>query len=122
MIAMRELIMAACLAAAGLVLAACAPGQAHAAIYIVDQAAPGAADTNPGTEERPLKTIQSAANVAKPGDTVVVMEGKHDGRVKVRASGTEGRLIVLRAVPRRTAVVGGFDLEGSYLRITITAR
>lgn len=117
MIAMRQMIMTVCLAAAGLVLAACAPGQAHAAIYVVDQAAPGAADTNPGTEEKPLKTIQSAANVARPGDTVVVMEGKYDERVRVRTSGTEGGPITLRAAPRRRAVVGGFDLEGSYLRI-----
>ncbi len=117
MIAMKQPIMAVCLAVAGLVLAACAPGQARAAIYVVDQAAPEAADTNPGTEEKPLKTVQSAANVARPGDTVVVMGGKYDERVKVRTSGTEGRPITLRAVPRRTAVVGGFDLEGSYLRI-----
>jgi hypothetical protein len=117
MIAMKQMILAVCLAAAGLVLAACAPGQARAAIYVVDQAAPEAADTNPGTEEKPLKTIQSAANVVKPGDTVAVMGGKYDERVKVRTSGTEGRPITLRAVPRRTAVVGGFDLEGSYLRI-----
>jgi hypothetical protein len=39
----------------------CATGQAHAAVYVVDQAAPGAADTNPGTEEKPFKTVQRAA-------------------------------------------------------------
>ena len=64
-------------------LAVCATGQARAATYVVDQAAPGAADTNPGTEEKPFKTVQHAADVVKPGDTVFVMAGKYDERVKV---------------------------------------
>ena len=85
--------------------------------YVVDQAAPGAADTNPGTEEKPFKTVQHAADVAKPGDTVFVMAGRYDERVKVTTSGAEGRPITLRAMPRRSAVVGGFDLEASYIRV-----
>ena len=92
--------------------------RAHrAATYIVDQAAPGAADTNAGTEEKPFKTIRQAASVVRPGDTVLVMEGKYHERVTIRNSGEEGRPITLRGLPRRSAVVGGFDLEGSYLRV-----
>ena len=45
----------------------------QAATYVVDQAVPGAADTNPGTEEKPFKTVQRAADSAKPGDTIYVM-------------------------------------------------
>ncbi len=51
-----------------------------AAMYVVDQAAPGAADTNPGTEDKPFKTVQHAADVAQPGDTIYVMAGKYDER------------------------------------------
>jgi hypothetical protein len=91
--------------------------QVHAASYVVDQAAPGAADTNAGTEERPFQTIQHAAEVVAPGDTVFVMAGKYDERVKVRTSGADGRPITLRAMPRRSAVMGGFDLQGSYIRV-----
>ena len=98
-------------------LAVCTNGQTRAAIYVVDQAAPGAADTNKGTEEKPFKTVRHAADVARPGDTVLVMAGKYDERVKVRTSGAEGQPITLRAMPRRSAVVGGFDLEGSYIRV-----
>jgi pectin methylesterase-like acyl-CoA thioesterase len=92
-------------------------GQVRAATYVVDQAAPGAADTNAGTEEKPFKTIQHAADVAKPGDTVWVMAGNYDERVRVKASGAEGQPITFRAMPRRSATVSGFDLQASYLRI-----
>jgi len=92
-------------------------GRARAATYVVDQAAPDAADTNPGTEEKPFKTVQHAANAAKPGDTVCVMAGKYDERVKVTAGGTKGEPVVFAAMPRGLASVGGFDLEASYIRV-----
>jgi len=85
--------------------------------YVVDQAAPGAADTNPGTEQMPFKTVQHAADMAKPGDTIYVMAGKYDERVKVKADGTEGRPVAFVAMPRRSATVRGFDLEASYIRV-----
>ena len=94
-----------------------AVGHAQAATYVVDQAAPGAADTNPGTEERPFKTVQHAADAAKPGDTVCVMAGKYDERVTVKAGGTEGKPVVFVAIPRRSVTVRGFDLEASYIRV-----
>jgi len=92
-------------------------GHAQAAMYVVDMTAPGAADTNPGTEEEPFKTVQHAADAAKPGDTVYVMAGKYDERVKVKAGGTEGRPVAFVAMPQRSATVDGFDLEGSYIRV-----
>ncbi len=94
-----------------------APGYVRAATYVVDQAAPGAADTNPGTEEKPFKTVQHAADMAKPGDTVYVMAGKYDERVKVKSGGTEGRPVAFVAMPRRSATVRGFDLDASYVRV-----
>src|SRR5690349_3251901 len=60
-----------------------------AATYVVDQAVPGAADTNPGTERKPFKTVQHAADAAQAGDTIFVMEGQYDERVKVKTGGTE---------------------------------
>jgi hypothetical protein len=92
-------------------------GQVLAATYVVDQAAPGAADTNPGTEDKPFKTVQHAADVAKPGDTLYVMAGRYDERVKVKAGGTEGEPIAFVARPRRSATVGSFDLEAGYIRV-----
>lgn len=95
----------------------CAIWQACAATYVVDQAAPGAADTNTGVEQNPFRTVQHAADVVKPGDTVLVMAGKYDERVKVRINGEEGRPITLHAMPRHSAVVGGFDLAASHIRV-----
>jgi hypothetical protein len=90
---------------------------ARAATFVVDQSAPGAADTNPGTEARPFKTVQRAANAAGPGDMVFVMAGRYDERVSVRTSGAAGQTVVFTARPRHEATVGGFDLEGSYIRV-----
>ena len=92
-------------------------GQTQAATYVVDPAAPGAADTNPGTEAKPFQTVQRAADAARPGDTVCVMAGQYDERIKVKASGTAGQPITFVARPRRAATLGGFDLEGSYIRV-----
>jgi pectin methylesterase-like acyl-CoA thioesterase len=109
-------LVARCMLAFVDVLAGLA-GQARAATYVVDQAAPGAADTNAGTEEKPFKTIQHAADAARPGDTVCVMAGNYDERVRVKAGGAEGQPITFRAMPRRSATVSGFDLQASYLRL-----
>ena len=92
-------------------------GRDPAAVYVVDQAAPGAADTNPGSEEQPFQTVQHAADVAKPGDTVYVMAGRYDERIRVTTGGTEGTPVAFVARPRRSAIVRGFDLEASYIRV-----
>ena len=94
-----------------------APEPLQAAAYVVDTAASGAADTNPGTEYKPFKTIQHAADSAKPGDTIFVMEGKYDEHVRVRSGGIVNKPVAFVAMPRRSAIVGGFDLEASYIRV-----
>jgi len=95
----------------------CPTPQSRAASYIVDQSAPAAADTNTGTEQTPFKTIQHAADLAKPGDTIFVMPGKYDERVRIKTSGAEGQPITFRSMPRRSAAVGGFDLQANYIRV-----
>ena len=72
---------------------------AAAEIYVVDQAAPGAADTNPGTEEKPFQSVQRGADAAQAGDTVCVMAGRYDERVRVRTGGAEGRPVVFGPCP-----------------------
>src|SRR3974390_3200513 len=94
-----------------------ASGEALGAGYVVDGAAPGAADTNTGLEESPFKTVQHAVDAAKPGDTVLVMAGKKAERVKGTTSGLEGKAIKLRGMPLRWAVVAGFDVLANYIRV-----
>ena len=90
---------------------------APAALYVVDEAAPGAADTNLGTEEMPFQTVQHAADIVKPGDTVFVMAGKYSERIRIRTGGNAPQPIAFVARPRRTATVRGFDLDGNFIRI-----
>jgi len=92
-------------------------GLARAATYLVDQAAPGAADTNPGTEDRPFRTIQRAVDAAQPGDTVMVMAGHYDERIRITKGGREGQPVTLQSVPRQAAAAAGFDLQASYVRL-----
>ena len=98
-------------------MAVCCLGQTRAAVLVVDPAAPGAADENPGSEQQPFKTVQRTAEVARAGDTVCVMAGRYNERVVVKTGGSEGRSIVFRAMPRRSASIGGFELNASYVRV-----
>jgi parallel beta-helix repeat protein len=59
-------------------------GKETARVFVV---APEGADTNAGTAEKPLLTIQQAAERAQPGDTVLVRPGTYVGFHTVR----EGR-------------------------------
>ena len=72
---------------AAAVLAALASGAA-AREYVVDVQHPQAADENPATPDRPLKTVGKAALLAKPGDTVLVRPGVYREAVRLRQSGT----------------------------------
>ena len=103
------------LALAAWAVHACAT--ANASTLIVDRDSPVAADDNPGTENKPIKTVQLAVNLAKPGDTIFIMSGKYPERVTIKSSGAEGEFITLRASPRQSVVVQGFDIQGSYIRV-----
>jgi parallel beta-helix repeat protein len=61
--------------------------------------APGGNDRNPGTEERPLRTIGAGVFGAQPGDVVYVRAGVYTESVKFTNSGTELRPIVLSCAP-----------------------
>lgn len=52
-------------------------------------------DINPGTEEEPWATIQHAADLAKPGDTIIVKPGNY-GRLVITKGGTPGKYITFR--------------------------
>lgn len=75
--------------------------------------APNGSDTNPGSESEPFRTIQRAAEVVSPGDTVIVADGvytDHDGDgavVRIARGGTEDRLVTFRAANRWKAKLDG---------------
>lgn len=81
-------------------------------------------DSNPGTIDKPLRTIQHAADIAKPGDTVDVQAGTYCQQLAVTVSGNaqEG-FITFRSQPGEHAVLDGGCLtppegESSMVKLT----
>lgn len=67
-------------------------------------------DNNFGTTGQPVKTIQKAADMAMPGDTVYVFEGTYRERVAPPRGGTEGNEIVYRGEPGKNVIIKGSDV------------
>ncbi len=96
-------------------------------------AANGNDDSGDGSAARPWATIQKAADVVKPGDTVVVMPGTYAESVRVTRSGAVNNYITFVAAepasPENPSVViappgdpesretTGFSTDASYVRI-----
>jgi Hint domain len=86
-------------------------------------------DNNAGTSEgAPLATLQDAANLVQPGDTVEVMDGTYTGPgggdvLDITTSGTSSAPITFEAAPGQTPVVNssgawnGIDVEASNIVI-----
>ena len=65
--------------------------------------------TGDGTRMRPFMTIQEAANLAGPGDVVLVEDGLYREHVHPLRSGTKDAPVVFRAVHPRKAVITGAE-------------
>jgi parallel beta-helix repeat protein len=78
--------------------------------------APTGADSNPGSEAKPWKTIQKAADTMSPGDTVTVLAGNYaTERVGVTKSGTAESPIAYQA--KGTVVMKGFKITANYITV-----
>ena len=78
--------------------------------YVVHGTHVNASDENLGSEAEPLKTIQRAAHLAQPGDTVLVRKGVYRERVAPARGGTAGQPIVYTAAPGEQVVIKGSDI------------
>ena len=81
----------------------------QAATYEVAQQNPQAGDDAPGTAERPWKTVSRAAEMARPGDVVVIHGGVYRERVVVKTSGTAEAPIRFEAGLGEWVILTGAD-------------
>jgi hypothetical protein len=69
---------------------------------------PRASDDNPGTEDRPLRTINRAAQLVKPGERVLIHSGVYREMVQPAAGGEgPGRMIAYEAAPGEQVIIKG---------------
>ena len=80
-----------------------------AATYVVDQAHSAASDDNPGSADKPFKTIKKAAAVVEAGDRVLVKAGIYpEFSIIMNKSGTADKPIVFEAeTPYAVTISGG---------------
>jgi hypothetical protein len=64
-------------------------------------------NTNPGTITRPFQTIQHAANVAQPGDTVDIFGGTYREQVTPPRGGSAGKPITYTAYQGQNVTIDG---------------
>lgn len=76
--------------------------------YYVNGKAANADDKGPGTEQRPFRTINRAAQVLKPGERVVIAEGVYREFVRPARGGTgPDAMISYEAAPGAKVVIKG---------------
>jgi alpha-N-arabinofuranosidase len=74
-------------------------------------------DPNPGTRERPFRTIQRAAEAAQPGDTITVHAGIYRERVNPPRGGrSDAERIVYQAAPGETVEIRGSEVVKGWTR------
>lgn len=66
-------------------------------------------DANPGTLRQPFETIQQAANVAQPGDAVMIRGGVYRETVIPPQSGSDGAPITFEAFRGEKVTIDGAD-------------
>ena len=86
------------------------PGELSARTIVVNGLHALASDKNYGSEAEPLKTISSAAQLAQPGDLVLVRAGIYRERVAPARGGTETQPIIYMAAPGEQVVIKGSDV------------
>ncbi len=75
------------------------------------------ADANPGSLAKPFRTIQKAAEMALPGDTVTVHEGVYREHVNPpRGGASEDQRIVFRAAPGADVTIKGSEVVDGWVK------
>jgi len=91
-------------------------GMARAADFHV---AMNGKDTNPGTAAACFRTIQHAAEVAQPGDTITVHRGTYRERINPPRGGTSDQArIVYQAAPGEVVEITGAEIVNHWVKVS----
>jgi alpha-N-arabinofuranosidase len=75
-------------------------------------------DSNPGTAAAPLRTIQRAADLSRPGDVITVHAGVYRERVSPPVGGiSENRRIVYQAAPGERVEIKGSEAITDWIEV-----
>ncbi len=75
-------------------------------------------DTNPGTLSAPLRTIQRAADLARPGDVVTVHAGVYRERIDPPRGGeSDAKRIMYQAAPGEKVEIKGSEVVKDWVKV-----
>ncbi len=75
----------------------------------------GSNDRNPGTADSPFKTIGRAAELAEPGDRIIIHEGHYSEIIRPKNDGTPSRPIVFEAAEGENVEISTFKEISGFL-------
>ena len=88
-------------------------GSVMAKTYYVS---PTGRDVQPGTKEKPFRTIQHAADLMRPGDICLIRGGLYAESVRPKVSGTAMAPIIFRACDGETVTISGANPVTGWIR------
>jgi hypothetical protein len=65
---------------------------------------------NPGTKEKPLRTIQAAIDIINPGDICIIHNGIYRENVNIKKSGNINSPIIIQAAIGENPIISGLDV------------
>ncbi len=84
--------------------------------FFVDGSSPAASDANPGSAEKPFKTINRGLKELRPGDALTVQGGTYREAFRVKIVASAEHPVVLRAAPGQTVVIKGSELVKGWVK------
>lgn len=70
-------------------------------------------DSNPGSFEKPFRTVQKGCDVLKPGDTLNIMGGTYNEKITINTSGTKDAIITIRTYNNEKVILDGTGRKNS---------